>query len=55
MKNILMAMVSGKSREEVYDMLTDSEKDILFGIAQNFGVSRSERRNIKRKYEKKKK
>lgn len=49
MKKIFMAMISGKSKEEVYDMLTDSEKEILFGIAQNMGMSRVERRNMKRK------
>ena len=53
MKKIFMAMISGKSKEEVYDMLTDSEKEILFGIAQNMGMSRVERRKMKRKYEKK--
>lgn len=26
MKKIFMAMISGKSKEEVYDMLNDSEK-----------------------------
>lgn len=53
MKKIFMAMISGKSKEEVYDMLTDSEKEILFGIAQNMGMSRVERRKMKRKYERK--
>lgn len=28
MKKIFMAMISGKSKEEVYDMLNDSEKEI---------------------------
>lgn len=53
MKKILMAMISGKSKEEVFNMLTDSEKDILFGIAGNIGIPRAERRKMKRKYEKK--
>ena len=53
MKKIFMAMISGKSKEEVYDMLTDSEKEILFGIAQNMGMSRVERRNMNRQYENK--
>ena len=53
MKKIFMAMISGKSKEEVYDMLTDSEKEILFGSAQNMGMARVERRKMKRKYEKK--
>lgn len=48
MKKIFMAMISGKSKEEVYDMLNDSEKEILFGIAQGMGMTRVERR----KYEK---
>ena len=41
-----MAMISGKSKEkeEVYDMLNDSEKEILFGIAQSLGMTRVERR-----------
>lgn len=52
MKKIFMAMISGKSKEEVYDMLNDSEKEILFGIAQSMGMSRVERRKMKRKYEK---
>ena len=51
MKKIFMAMISGKSKE-VYDMLNDSEKEILFGIAQSMGMSRVERRKMKRKYEK---
>lgn len=52
MKKIFMAMISGKSKEEVYDMLNDSEKEILFGIAQSLGMTRVERRKMKRKYEK---
>ena len=52
MKKIFMAMISGKSKEEVYDMLNDSEKEILFGIAQSMGMTRVERRKMKRKYEK---
>ena len=52
MKKIFMAMISGKSKEEVYDMLNDSEKEILFGIAPSTGMSRVERRKMKRKYEK---
>ena len=52
MKKIFMAMISGKSKEEVYDMLNDPEKEILFGIAQSMGMTRVERRKMKRKYEK---
>lgn len=48
MKKIFMAMISGKSKEEVYDMLNDSEKEILFGIAQSMGMTRVERRKMKR-------
>lgn len=36
----------------IYDMLNDSEKEILFGIAQSMGMTRVERRKMKRKYEK---
>lgn len=48
MKNILKAILSGKSREEVIDMLSDDDKAILEGVAKNIGFTRQQRRKMMR-------
>ncbi len=45
---VLKAVFSGKSREDVYSMLSADEKRILNDIAARHGVSRGMRRKLER-------
>lgn len=45
---VLKAVFGGKSREEVYNMLSADEKRILNGIAARHGVGRGMRRKLER-------
>lgn len=45
---VLKAVFGGKSREEVYGMLSEDEKRILNGIATHHGVGRGMRRKLER-------
>ena len=45
---VLKAVFGGKSREEVYSMLSADEKRILNDIASRHGVSRGMRRKLER-------
>jgi len=45
---VLKAVFGGKSREEVYSMLSAAEKRILNEIAARHGVSRGMRRKLER-------
>ena len=45
---VLKAVFSGKSREDVYSMLSVDEKRILNDIASRHGVSRGMRRKLER-------
>ena len=45
---VLKALFCGKSREEVYSMLSADEKRILNDIASRHGVSRGMRRKLER-------
>ena len=45
---VLKAVFGGKSREELYSLLSADEKRILNDIAARHGVSRGMRRNLDR-------
>lgn len=45
---VLKAVFSGKSREDVYSMLSADEKRILNDIAARHGVGRGMRRKLER-------
>ena len=47
-RKVLKAVFGGKSREEVYSMLSADEKRILNEIAARHGVSRGMRRKLER-------
>lgn len=48
MHKILKAILSGKSKKEVIDMMSDDEKAILTGVSKNVGLTRQQRRKMMR-------
>ena len=47
-KKIFQAILSGKSREEVYNMLSPEERDKLNSLAAANGINRQQRRKLER-------
>lgn len=47
-KKIVQAILSGKSREEVYNMLSPEQKDTLNSLAIANGINRQQRRKLER-------
>lgn len=45
-KKIFQAILSGKSREEVYSMLSPEERDKLNSLAAANGINRQQRRKL---------
>lgn len=45
-KKIFQAILSGKSREEVYNMLSPEERDKLNSLAAANGINRQQRRKL---------
>lgn len=41
-------MLSGKSRKEVYEMMTDEEKSFMKDLAPTCGITRQQRRKQER-------
>lgn len=54
MWNIIQGILSGKSREDIYDMLSQEEKDGLKKMAAAYGISRQQRRKKEREDAKRK-
>lgn len=48
MWKIIKAIIAGKSREEVYKMLSDDEKGLLINISSSYGITRQQRRKSER-------
>lgn len=48
MWKILEAILTGKSREEVYNMLSPEEKSKLNELAASAGINRQQRRQLER-------
>lgn len=49
---IIQAICSGKSRKEVYNLLSPEEKDKLNSLASNLATNRRNRRALERKIRK---
>ena len=47
-KKIVQAILSGKSREEVYNMLSPEQKETLNSLAIANGINRQQRRKLER-------
>lgn len=47
-KKIFQAILSGKSREEVYNMLSPEQKETLNSLAAANGINRQQRRKLER-------
>ncbi len=47
-KKIVQAILSGKSREEVYSMLSPEQKETLNSLAAANGINRKQRRKLER-------
>lgn len=48
MWEIVQAILSGKSREEVYSMLSPEQKETLNSLAAANGINRKQRRKLER-------
>lgn len=48
MWKIVQAILSGKSREEVYNMLSPEQKETLNSLAAANGINRQQRRKLER-------
>lgn len=48
MWKIIKAIVAGKSREEVYDMLSEDDRQILISMSSSYGITRQQRRKQER-------
>nr|DAK73718.1 MAG TPA: hypothetical protein [Caudoviricetes sp.] len=48
MWKIVQAILSGKSREEVYSMLSPEQKETLNSLAATNGINRKQRRKLER-------
>ncbi|MBQ4588944.1 MAG: hypothetical protein IJA95_06635 [Bacteroidaceae bacterium] len=47
-EKLLLAILAGKSRKEVADMLTDEQRDMLLKNVKQLPIGRAERRRIER-------
>lgn len=53
-EKLLLSLMSGMSRREVADMLTDEQRDMLLGNVKQMNLNRSTRRRLERGLGKKK-
>lgn len=47
-QKLLLALLSGKSRKEVADMLTDDQREMLMNGTRTLPIGRAERRRIEK-------
>ena len=53
-EKLLLSLMSGMSRREVADMLTDEQRDMLIGNVKQMNLNRATRRRLERGLGKKK-